>query len=306
MKKSAKILKSYELVKFANYPYGYVPEEGTDLTYMTPNTMGQNLTSGAINSGIIAPAAYKGYQQASAMTPGIRPTFRNIYRQTAINYGGITPASATPAATRLGGALRTGARFLGPAATAASVALAGYGVYDAGRKMNTEFQQSGFAGKPGGQAAYTFGTTAGRNRLLDTVQGGSLTLAGAAIGAGIGSFAGGIGALPGAAVGALAGGAAELGLGAARKATGWDGAKYDAARKFYKGNVSEDQAVGTVLDAVQNPNKKMFESKGFLSGKRDLGSEAQKDVAKEEEFVKMRETQQSLKNKNNAFQQNIG
>lgn len=314
MKKSAKIIKSYQLTKISNYPnyvdnympidyYNYqVQNNPAYLTMPTRNDAALQVGTDAAFGGM---ALRSGYRNAQALTPGIRPTVGNVLRQSAQSYAGAAPLDAAGKATKITGLGKNILSKALPAFTFVNAGLSGYQVYNNAANMNRSFQQSAFAGQPGGSAAYALGTTEGRNRLMDTVQGGSLTLAGTALGAGIGSIAGGIGALPGAAIGGTIGGLAELGIGGYRKATGWDSAKFDAAKKMYKGDVTSDQAVGLVVDALENPNKQMFESEGIF-GKRDLGQEALADVKKEEEFKKMKESAKTIKNESNAFQQNIG
>lgn len=273
MKKSQKIISSYNLVKAANY----VNEFGQPIPYNEgPGMMDY------VGNGLSA------YQGGQAVTHGL-----NVARTTTGLANPGIRAVASPAVSHFSGLGPTAGTFskvMGRAFTPLAVAGAGYGVYNAAGNMGAGYRQSGFAKAPGGGlGAYTFGSTEGRNRLADTVQGGSLTLAGAGIGAAVG-------ALPGAIAGAAIGGVAELGMGAYRKATGWDGAKFDAAKNLHRGNMQEEDAAGLVYDAVKTPNQpKMFES-NTLFGKRDLGAEAFKDVQKESEF---------LKNKNNAFQSNI-
>jgi hypothetical protein len=282
MKKSAHILKSYSLVKFAN-EYN---EFGQQNPYLAgPTGFDVTMTAG-IPAAIATPMAVQSYNTLRAANPAVAPSFGQVASQTARRFGGAAPVAGT-AAKGFG-------RFLGPAGIALATGYAAKGVYDATGNMNRGYQQSGFSNQPGGFANY-LGTTEGLNRVADTVQGGSLTLAGTALGAGIGAFAGGIGAIPGALIGGTIGGIAELGMGGYRKATGWDGAKFDEAKNLYKGNVDQNQAIGMVYNSLQNPNKKMFESKG-LFGKRDLGAEAFADVQKENDFIK---------NKDNSFQENL-
>lgn len=275
MKKSAHILKSYELVKFAN-EYN---EFGQQNPYLPgPNTLDVVGRAG-IPAAIAIPQAVQSYNTLRAANPAVSPSFGQVANMTARRFGGAAPVAGTAA--------KGLSRFAGPVGTVAAAGFSAKGVYDAAGNMNKGYQQSGFSGKPGGFANY-LGTTEGLNRVADTVQGGSLTLAGMGIGTLVGGPVGTV-------VGGAIGGAAELGMMGYRKATGWDGAKFDQAKNLYKGNVDQDQAVGMVYNALQNPNKKMFESKG-LFGKRDLGAEAFADVQKENNFIK---------NKDNSFQKNL-
>ena len=275
MKKSAHILKSYELVKFAN-EYN---EFGQQSTYLPGPTTGDAVWNAGVPAAIATPMAVQSYNALRTANPTVAPTFGQVARQTANRYAGL-PAAGGKAVGMYG-------RFVVPGLNVVGAGFAAKGVYDAAGNMNKGYQQSGFSGKPGGFANY-LGTTEGLNRVADTVQGGSLTLAGMGIGTLIGGPVGTI-------VGGAIGGATELGMMGYRKATGWDGAKFDEAKNLYKGNVAQDQAVGMVYNALQNPNKKMFESKG-LFGKRDLGAEAFADVQKENNFIK---------NKDNSFQANL-
>jgi hypothetical protein len=203
---------------------------------------------------------------------------------------GLTGYYSTPTAMRqmIAPVTSTAGKVFGRVLPGLAVAGAGYGVYSSGSDMAKDYSNTAYSGQGLRGMTNYLGTSGGLNRLGDTVQSGSLTLAGTAIGAGIGSLAGGVGAIPGAAIGGIIGGTAEMGMHGYRNLTGWDGNKYQMARQIQQGNTSPAQAYQITQAALNNQGKPpMFQNKTWfgLGKNRDLMAEAESDVKKEQEFA---------------------
>jgi hypothetical protein len=196
---------------------------------------------------------------------------------------GVTGYYSTPNNMRqmIAPVTSTAGRVFGRVLPGVAALGAGYGVYSSGSDMAKDYHNTAFSGQGLRGAANYLGTSGGLNRLGDTVQAGSLTLAGAGIGAAVG-------AIPGALIGGTIGGAAELGMHGYRNLTGWDGNKYQTARQIQQGNTSPAQAYQLTQAALNNQGKPpMFQTKTWfgLGKNRDLMAEAESDVKKEQEFA---------------------
>ena len=130
MKKSAHILKSYSLVKFAN-EYN---EFGQQNPYL-PGPTGSDATWRAgIPAAIATPMAVQSYNTLRAANPAIAPSFGQVASQTANRYAGLPAAG--------GKALGTYGRFVVPGLNVVGAGFAAKGVYDAAGNMNKGYQQS--------------------------------------------------------------------------------------------------------------------------------------------------------------------
>ena len=203
---------------------------------------------------------------------------------------GMTAAYTTPKGLQYLKAAPTtiGGKIVNRGLPGLGIAMGAYGAANSALDAKKDFNRSGFGGGGVGGAVAYLGTTGGMNRLADTMQNGSLTLAGAGIGAGIGALAGGVGAVPGALIGSTIGGAAELGMHGYRALTGWDGNKYQMARISQDAGKNPAEAAQITQQALNNKSgTPMFQTKTFfgLGGNRDLLSEAKDDLKKEQAFA---------------------
>jgi hypothetical protein len=91
MKKSAHILKSYSLVKFAN-EYN---EFGQQNPYLPgPTGFGATMIAG-IPAAIATPMAVQSYNTLRAANPAVAPSFGQVASQTARRFGGAAPVAGT-------------------------------------------------------------------------------------------------------------------------------------------------------------------------------------------------------------------
>ncbi len=187
----------------------------------------------------------------------------------------------TGAAKGFGSAVKTYGSQVGRAGkilSGAGLAFSGGMAINAANDFRKGYNSSNFAGTgfaPVQQAKYALGTTEGRNRMANIATNGGMTLAGAGIGAAIG-------AIPGAMIGGTIGGVAELGVGAFRTATGWNGDKYDQAKSLIQGGGGAENMAQTMQNTLSNTHAtpEFTQDKWFGMGKRDLFQDAYNDSLK--------------------------
>lgn len=281
MKKSAKILKSYELTKLAYYE-NY---SGEEVEYDPPATAFDVGATAAGYGGF--PASIAGYRLYK--DPSLRTVkgFGNQFLRSSVGSSPKGPMF-TPPAPVTGTGLRAAGQWVGGRLTPViGGTFAAYGVQDRARAGYKDYASSEFADRPGGFINY-LNTTGGRNRVADVVGSGGITLGAMGTGAAIGSIIPGLGTAAGAGIGAIVGGLGELGYAGYRKATGWDGGVYNEAKRHAKGNIGVGDAINTIMEAQSGGYKEpKFQTKKLFGGTRNLAQEALADVQKENAYSKI-------------------